>query len=146
MSSTVTIFKDLYLQVCAETKTHLNEKTLQSIFTTFPSLIVADCDGNFDKDEKGYLLNISKNLVPEDINVDEEKELCVAEIYSVSISLLLNKDKWEDKIFNLIRSEINNSPDDKELIESMMLGMASASEGINKIEEQTINRIREKLF
>ena len=146
MTSTNTIFKDLYLQVCAETKTYLNEKTLQSIFSTFPSLIVADCDGNFDKDEKGYLLNISKNLVPEDINDDEEKELCVAEIYSVSISLLLNKDKWEDKIFNLIRSEINNSPDDKELIESMMLGMASASEGTSEIEEQTINRIREKLF
>ena len=146
MTSTNTIFKDLYLQVCAETKTYLNEKTLQSIFSTFPSLIVADSDGNFDKDEKGYLLNISKNLVPEDINVDEEKELCVAEIYSVSISLLLNKDKWEDKIFNLIRSEINNSPDDKELIESMMLGMASASEGTSEIEEQTINRIREKLF
>ena len=119
---------------------------MQSILSTFPSLIVADSDGKFDKDEKGYLFNISKNLVPEEINIDEEKELCAAEIYSVLISLLLKKDKWQDRIFDLIKSELKNTPTDKELIQTMMYGIADASDDVSNIEKETIEKIKEKLF
>ena len=146
MQSTIEEFNNVSSQIYKDTKTFLDEKILQSIIATYPSLLIATCDDNFDKIEKGFLLNICKNLVSDDITNEEEQNLYIAEIYSVSIYLILNKNKWENTILNLLASEIADTPQDKDLIESMMFGMAESSEGISSIEKETINKINNIIF
>ena len=120
--------------------TVLSDKELQSVFLTFPALLVAHSDGMFDVEEKCEVFSICEQLVSDEIS-DNLRPSRVAELYHVACSLANQGESYTEDIHALIRDEITDQPESKALIEGMIRGMAESSDGVSDVEQTMIERL-----
>lgn len=140
MTATQEQFENIKASMPITSNTVLSSHELQSVFLTFPALLVANADGTFDAQEKFEMFSICEQLVADDIS-ENLRPSRIAEIYHVACSLLEQGKSYTDQILTIIKDEISDQPDSKELLLNMILGVAESSEGISDAEQEMINKL-----
>ena len=130
--------KDLFDWYNEKRNTNLELDDFSSLLMMFPSVLVANSDGDFDSLEKQNLANACYGLEAEPyITCEMYSELC-----------FLAKTDDEDilnKIFSCIRDESKHNNEAQLIVIDLMIQMAQASDGISEEESLKIKEIKEIL-
>ena len=121
-----------------------NNDELISIALSYPSLLVATCDGVFDKNEKIFMATVARELGDKEINNDDD-ELKYLERYACFVKLLELDVKTKDKILDILSEFCSQDPSLGIAIYNSMIGIAETSSGISTEEHKTINHLKLKL-
>lgn len=122
----------------------LSDGEVQSVFLTFPALLVAHSDGIFDEKEQCEVYSICEQLVSDDLAANL-KSARAAEIYHVSCSLIAQQESCKDEILALIRDDTKGQAETKALLLNMINGVAEASDGISDVEQRMIDTLKKEL-
>jgi tellurite resistance protein len=144
MSVSIEEFNKLRDSIPVTKDSILSDNELQSVFLTYPALLVANADGVFDAEEKCELFSICEQLVADE-TPESLRPARIAEIYHVSCSLLEQVENNNDRILTMIRDEIADQPESKELLLEMMVGVADSSDGISAVEQEVIDNLKQFL-
>ncbi|OFX19866.1 MAG: hypothetical protein A2033_19770 [Bacteroidetes bacterium GWA2_31_9] len=141
-------FKKVYNNYCKERMIEMGEAPFASIITTFPSLLIAMADGKADNNEKLSLVNISKSLAEsfkDEQTNDELIELLSYQYYAEFDYLLKNTEKWESAFIELLSDYLKENPENKTIINDMIIDVANASNDICDAEQQVVSELENKL-
>lgn len=126
---------DLYEWYNAKRNTTLDLDQFSSMIMMFPSVLVANSDGDFDALEKQNLANACAGL--------EEEPHITCELYSELCFLANSNDKeMLENIFSCIREESKNNEEAKLIVIDLMIQMAQSSDGISEEESSKINELK----
>jgi len=131
----------LLARVRADSNCHLSDQDLQSVLLSYPACLVAHSDGEFDEEERLFLLEVSELMGEEGDSETPQGRLAASERYALLHWLLINRNEFEAPILQAIRDEIARDVETLPIITAMMVGMAEASDGISEAETSEIERI-----
>jgi hypothetical protein len=137
-------FKAIYEKYSKERHLEFDENVFSSIITTFPSLLVASADAKVDNNEKLLLVSISKSLANSFVDNQTEDsviELLSYQYYAEFDYLIKNIDKWKHSFIDVLTDYLIEFPDNKQLINEMIIDVANASDGICEAELNVIKEI-----
>ena len=123
-------------------KEYLTTDILVSTVLTFPSLLIADADGDVDEDERIFLMSLAQNFIDDYDSNCEKSRLKVAECYRLFLKLLLLNDMHKKFILTSISEFCRYNPDAKRKIIDSMYGVAYSSDGLSEVEKKEIDRIK----
>jgi hypothetical protein len=133
-------FSELFKSYSEERGTVLSENQFASLLLMYPSVLVASCDGQFDALERQNLA-ISCNSA-----AGENDSLFAAELYCELMYCISNEGKkWRNLFFDVMKENISNDSDTKQLVLNLMTSMAESSDGISDEELESINSIKHSL-
>lgn len=117
------------------------------ILNLYPSLIVCMSDGVLDQEEWEGVIRLSKGLAMEyGYGLDNDEMEKLEQSFRTEFRYLLdNIEKWQKKFLNTLKNHIQDSKTDKELVLETMYLFANASDGISKIEQETIEMLTDRL-
>ncbi len=124
----------------------LPDETLASLLLTYPACSVAFADGEFDQDERLFVLEVCEQLADTDgYHSDPATRLAVADRFAILMQLVQRRGELEDSILRALRDECQRDPATVELITGMLVGAAECSGGISGVEQAEIDRITARL-
>jgi tellurite resistance protein len=132
-------FSELFKSYSEERKTVLSENQFASLLLMYPSVLVANCDGDFDALERQNLA-ISCNSAAQD-NVLFASELYCELMFCIS----KEGEKWKNHFFGVLNNSLSSDSDSKKLVLDLMTSMAESSDGVSDQELETINSIKQSL-
>jgi hypothetical protein len=133
-------FSELFKSYSEERGTVLSENQFASLLLMYPSVLVASCDGDFDALERQNLA-ISCNSA-----AGENDVLFAAELYCELMYCISSEGKkWRNLFFDVMKENLSNDSDTKQLVLNLMTSMAESSDGISNEELETINSIKQSL-
>ena len=123
----------------------LNDKEILALIISYPSLLVATADNDFDEKEQELLISLAIGLLEE----FENKEFSEQEILNYEdkflnefFYLIENSSDWKENFLNFLL--LFASPEFKEIqsaIKHMLIDIAEVSVGISKKEQEVIEFI-----
>lgn len=126
----------------AQLRTTLDDADLASLLLTFPACLVADADGNFDRAEQRFVMEVCERLGEDRATPDEaDRRLTAADRYACLMQLLARRTELEGPIFKAIRTEVSRDPSTLPLVRDMLDGAAEASGKVTPSERAEIQRI-----
>jgi hypothetical protein len=129
-------FSELFKSYSGERRTVLSENQFASLLLMYPSVLVANCDDDFDALERQNLAISCKSAAGEDV-------LFAAELYNELMYCISKEgEKWKNDFFDVINQSLSSEPESKKLILDLMISMAESSDGISQEEADTINSIK----
>ena len=133
-------FSELFKSYSEEMETVLGENQFASLLLMYPSVLVANCDEDFDALERQNLA-ISCNSA-----AGKNDVLFAAELYSELMYCISKEgEKWRNLFFDVIKENLSNDSESKHLVMNLMTSMAESSDGISNKELETINSIKQLL-
>jgi len=126
---------ELYTWYNDKRNTTLSKDDFSSMLMMFPSVLVANADGDFDTLEK-------QNLAASCQGLDAEPWI-TCEIYSELCYLATTGDKeMLNNLFECIKSESKSNEEAKLIVTDLMIQMAKSSDGISEEESMKIKEIQ----
>ncbi len=126
---------ELYDWYNGKRNTTLSEDNFSSMLMMFPSVLVANADGDFDALEKQNLSASCYGL--------EAEPWITSELYSELCYLASTTDaEMHKNLFACIKSESKSNEEAKLIITDLMIQMAKSSDGISEEESSKINEIK----
>ena len=126
-----------------------SEEQFAALVYTFPSILVANADGNVDSAEKHFLRSIPRQLVSAYVNEGEgetAQELDFNDNYFAELNWIIKGIKrWEGPMMSALKEELQNEQNDKNAIYEMMWRTADSSADISEQEVASIRKITERL-
>jgi hypothetical protein len=133
-------FAELFKSYSEERGTVLSENQFASLLLMYPSVLVANCDGDFDALERQNLAISCKSAA------GEHDLLFAAELYSELMFCISNDgQKWKTPFFEVMKENLSNDSESKALVMNLMTSMAESSDGVSDEELETINSIKQSL-
>jgi len=130
--------KNLFDWYNGKRNTNLELDDFSSLLMMFPSVLVANADGDFDSLEKQNLAHACYGL--------EAEPHVTCEMYSELCFLAKTEDEeLLGNIFSCLKTESKNNEEAQLIIIDLMIKMAQASDGISADESSKIKEIKEKL-
>lgn len=125
---------ELYEWYNGKRNTTLSEDDFSSMLMMFPSVLVANADGDFDALEKQNLSASCYGL--------EAEPWITSELYSELCYLATTTDaEMHNNLFACIKSESKSNEEAKLIITDLMIQMAKSSDGISEEESAKIKEI-----
>ena len=133
-------FSELFKRYSEERGTVLSENQFASLLLMYPSVLVASCDGNFDALERQNLA-ISCNSA-----AGENDLLFAAELYCELMHCISKEgQKWKNLFFEVMKENLINDSESKNLVMDLMNSMAESSDSVSKEERETIENVKQLL-
>jgi tellurite resistance protein len=106
----------------------------------YPSVLVASADGDFDALERQNLA-ISCNSA-----AGENDVLFASELYcELMFCISKEGEKWRNLFFDVMKENLSNDSDSKQIILNLMTSMAESSDGVSDEESAIIESIKQTL-
>lgn len=139
---------DLYLEYTKARNIDINKEQFIYILNLYPALLVVLSDGIVDRDEwktvKKLATILGKEFATTDLGLEKEENLTL--IYKAEFKYLLkNRERWEKKFLETLKSYFDKNHSSKEFVLETMFLFANASNGISIEEDKMIDNLTEEL-
>jgi uncharacterized tellurite resistance protein B-like protein len=128
----------------AERKIEMDEDQFAALVYTFPSVLVANADGQIDRKEKSFMRELPELLtegyMEEGINVVAGASL-TKDYFAEVKYILKHLDKWQNRFLEALREQLHNSLNERNAIFEMMWRTADSSKDISEEERLKIEEI-----
>jgi uncharacterized membrane protein YebE (DUF533 family) len=137
-------FRKLWKDYQGERKIELSEDQFAGLVYTFPSILVAHADGKIDDEEKFFMMELPQVMT--DGYLQDDGGVRFTEDYFKEVSYILkNQNKWRHPFLDALRSQLQDSTNERNAIFKTMWQTADSSDDISSTERKTIDAISNQL-
>lgn len=135
--------KEAYAQ---ERQLKLSEEQFAALLYTFPSVLIAHADGKIDVKERRFMRFLPEVLTEGNGEEQELHDVVMTDDYFKEVKYIIsNLNRWEEVFLDALRTQLQESLNDKNAIFRSMWRTADSSDDISEQERIKIEEVASRL-